>query len=256
MLNLFGCHTSCPSNPYTMYPTPHFLLIIPSPPFLSLLCLSYPCPILTTCMLSYSFYHHFVCSYPSDHTTKTPSLHYLPYPRHISPLHILIGLQLQNLFLSLDFHIVLTTITQGIILSILENHRNRFMERASKAVLEWRRRLAAGGEAPPPSPERQATIEAPFEDTFTYFLSCYASMVSSLLWLHSRFWILCYAWTRSENWLTIVLISKVSLFSMLLVAVLALGLVHCFWSVFLLIYGKKSVTWVRRASKVGETLPE
>ena len=95
-------------------------------------------------------------------TTKTPSLHYLPYPRHISPLHILIGLQLQNLFLSLDFHIVLTTITQGIILSILENHRNRFMERASKAVLEWRRRLAAGGEAPPPLPERQATIEAPY----------------------------------------------------------------------------------------------
>ena len=55
---------------------------------------SYPCPILTTCMLSYSLYHHFVCSYPSDHTTKTPSLHYLPYPHHISPLHILIGLQL------------------------------------------------------------------------------------------------------------------------------------------------------------------
>ncbi|WKA04835.1 hypothetical protein VitviT2T_022835 [Vitis vinifera] len=32
-----------------------------------------------------------------------------------------------------------------------------------------------------------------------------------------------YAWTRSENWLTIVLVSKASLFSMLLVVVLAAG---------------------------------
>ena len=125
-----------------------------------------------------------------------------------------------------------------------ENELEKEIEQAKLSLND------AGGVTPPPSPERQATIEAPFEDIFTCFLSCYASMVSSLLWLHSRFWILFYAWTRSENWLTIVLISKVSLFSMLLVVVLALGLVHCFWSVFLLIYGKKSVPWVRRAAKV------
>ena len=59
--------------------------------------------------------------------------------------------------------------------------------KASKAVFERRRRLVTGGETPPPSPERQATIEAPFEDIFTCFLSCSASMVSSLWWLHSRF---------------------------------------------------------------------
>lgn len=57
----------------------------------------------------------------------------------------------------------------------------------------------AGGEAPLPSPERQATIKAPLEDIFTCFLSCSASMIFSLLWLHSRFWILFYAWTVSER---------------------------------------------------------
>ena len=70
-----GCHTSRPSNPYTMYPTHHFSLIIPSPPFLSLLCLLYPCPMLTTCMLSYSFYHHFVCSYPSLYSLSDLNSH-------------------------------------------------------------------------------------------------------------------------------------------------------------------------------------
>ena len=34
----------------------------------------YPCPILTTCMLSYSFYHHFVCPYPSSFIPFIPIL--------------------------------------------------------------------------------------------------------------------------------------------------------------------------------------
>ena len=103
-------------------------------------------------------------------TTKTPSLHYLPYPRHISPLHILIGLQLQNLFLSLDFHIVLTTITQGIILSILENHRNRFMERASKAVLEWRRRRSASAITGTPSNHWSPIPITPYNSSSVHFI--------------------------------------------------------------------------------------
>ena len=39
--------------------------------------------------------------------------------------------------------------------------RNRERNKWSKAVLERRRRETVGGETPPPSPERQATIESP-----------------------------------------------------------------------------------------------
>ena len=75
---------------------------------------------------------------------------------------------------------------------------------ACKIVLERRRRQAAGGEAPLPSPERQATIEAPLEDIFTCFLSCSASMIFFLycgyilafgsysmhgLWVRERVWV-------------------------------------------------------------------
>ena len=55
----------------------------------------------------------------------------------------------ENRLISLDPRFLITslknsyTITQGIVLSIPENHRNRFMERASKAVLERRRRRNA-----------------------------------------------------------------------------------------------------------------
>ena len=78
-------------------------------------------------------------------------------------------------------------------LRVKENELEKEMEKVKLSSND------AGGETPPPSPERQATIEAPFEDIFTCFLSCSASMSFSLLWLHSRFWILLYAWTVSEK---------------------------------------------------------
>ena len=53
-------------------------------------------------ILQFHFYIHLY-----NHTHFLTPLSAIP--RHISPLHVLIWLQLQNLFLSLDFHIVLTT---------------------------------------------------------------------------------------------------------------------------------------------------